>query len=463
MNLFRAAVLVFSSALAGAAAVAAPPNFIFILADDLGWTNLSVALDDRVPGARSDFHETPALEKLARRGLRFAQGYAPDALCCPTRRSIQFGQTPTRQGDDRFPARYEPVKGARLTIPRALKAADPRYRTAHYGKWDLRSDIFPEDLGYDESDGNTGNRHGDMSGKDDKWSAHHTNTDPKRIVTLTDRAVNFVRRQHAAGAPFFLQLSHYATHVDMQSRPETLAKYEAKPPGRLHREPSWAAMLEDLDSGIGRLLDEVDRLGLAGSTYVIFMADNGGVEAVPQLRNKMAHPSEDAVPRRNHPLRGGKWTLYEGGLRVPFIVAGPGVKAGARCDVPVVGWDLLPTLADLAGYRGTLPADLDGGSFRSLLADGTGRVARPREEFVFHRYATGYPHSALRVGDLKLVKVWKTEALELYDLKNDLGETTNLATLQPEKTAELHARLMTLLKSVDAEVLHGFGKKKTED
>ena len=117
MNFLRAAVLVFSSALAAAAAVAAPPNFIFILADDLGWTNLSVALDDRVPGARSDFHETPALEKLAQRGLRFTQGYSPDALCSPTRRSIQFGQTPTRQGDDRFPARYEPVKGARLTIP----------------------------------------------------------------------------------------------------------------------------------------------------------------------------------------------------------------------------------------------------------------------------------------------------------------------------------------------------------
>lgn len=446
------------------AAAVSPPNFIFILADDLGWTCLSQQMDDRVPNSRSDYHETPALEKLARSGMRFTQGYAPDALCCPTRRSLQFGQTPTRQGDERFPKNYAPAKGPRLTIPRMLKAADPRYRTAHYGKWDLRADLFPEDLGYDESDGNTGNRNGDVSSdKDSKWTEHYLNNDPKRIETLTARAVNFVQRQHAAGAPFYLQLSHYATHVDMQTREETYAKYAAKPKGRIHSHPAWAGMLADLDAGVGRLLDEVDRLGLGDRTYVIFMADNGAAEFIPPVKNKMDPPSAFRVPPRNHPLRGGKWVLYEGGIRVPFLVRGPGIRPGSQCDVPVAGWDLLPTLADLAGYPHPLPPDLDGASFRGLLANGEGAVRRPDDFLVFHRYASGYPHTAIRVGDYKLIKVWKTNALELYNLRDDLGETIDLAKKQPEKTAQLHEQLMAYLKRVDAEVLHGYGKGKRED
>ncbi len=458
------AVLAFALAGSAAAAPAAKPNFIFILTDDLGWTSLSQRMDDQVPNSKSDYHETPNLERLARAGMRFTQGYAPDALCCPTRRSIQFGQTPTRQGDDRFPQNYEPTQHPHLTIPQMLKAADPRYRTAHYGKWDLRSGIFPEDLGYDESDGNTGNNNGDFgSDKSSKWTEHFLTNDPKRIESLTARAMSFVRRNQAAGTPFYLQLSHYATHVDMQTREETYAKYLAKSLGRIHSHPAWAGMLEDLDTGIGKLMAEVDRLGLADNTYVILMADNGAAEFIPPVKNKLDHPSAFQVPPRNHPLRGGKWVLYEGGIRVPFIVRGPGIKPGSQCDVPVVGWDLLPTLADLAGYAPALPADLDGGSFRSLLAHGTGTVRRPREELIFHRYASSYPHSAIRVGDYKLLKIWKTNALELYNLKDDLGETKDLAKERPEKTQELHERLMAYLKRVDAEVLHGYGKKKSED
>ena len=463
MNLRLAFLLVVLVSIPTARA-STSPNFIFILADDLGWTSLSQRMDDRVPGSRSDYHETPALERLSSRGMRFTQGYSPDALCCPTRRSIQFGQTPTRQGDERFPKNYGLDQPARLTIPRMLKAADARYRTAHYGKWDLRSDLFPEDLGYDESDGNTGNRNGNVSSDNEsKWGTHFLNADPKRIDTLTNRAVNFVRRNHAAGTPFFLQVSHYATHVDIQTRAETLEKYEAKTRGRIHSNAAWAAMLEDLDTGIGRLLDEVDRLGLTANTYIIFMADNGAAEFIPPVKNKLDHPSVFTTPPRNTPLRGGKWVLYEGGIRVPFIISGPGVKAGSQCDVPVAGWDLLPTFADLAGYQHPLPADLDGGSFRPLLAGGRGKVARPEESMIFHRYASGYPHSAIRVGDEKLIKHWKTGALELYDLGTDLGERTDLAMQRPERVRALHEQLMTYLRRVDAEVLHGYGKATKED
>ena len=177
----------------------------------------------------------------------------------------------------------------------------------------------------------------------------------------------------------------------------------------------------------------------------------------------MDPPSAFASPARNFPLRGGKWVLYEGGVRVPFLVQGPKIKPGTQCDVPVAGWDLLPTLADLAGYSEPLPTDLDGGSLRELLESGTGSVQRARKELFFHRYAAAYPHSAIRVGDFKLVKIWKEQRLELYDLKEDLGETMDVSGKYPEKTRELHTRLMDYLKQVDAEVLHGFGKSKDED
>jgi arylsulfatase A-like enzyme len=249
----------------------------------------------------------------------------------------------------------------------------------------------------------------------------------------------------------------------MQAREATFARFAAKPRGRIHSHAAWAAMLADLDAGVGRLLAEVERLGLAETTYVILTADNGAAEFVPPVKNKMDPPSVFPVPPRNHPLRGGKWVLYEGGIRVPLVVRGPGVAPGSRCDVPVAGWDLLPTLADLAGYRDPLPGDLDGGSFRALLRDGTGSVRRSQDDLVFHRYAAGYPHSAIRVGDHKLIKLWKSGALELYNLRADPGETMNLAQREPAMTRELHDRLMAYLRRVDAEVLTGYGRPGAED
>jgi arylsulfatase A-like enzyme len=149
------------------------PNFILILSDDQGWTSSSQLMNDNIPNSKSDYFETPAIEKLAERGMRFSNGYAPCALCCPTRRSIQFAQTPMRQGDDeQFIKNYTNNPNRANSIPEILKWVNPQYRAAHYGKWDLRADIFPEDLGYDESDGNTGNRNGDVnSTKETKFTA----------------------------------------------------------------------------------------------------------------------------------------------------------------------------------------------------------------------------------------------------------------------------------------------------
>jgi arylsulfatase A-like enzyme len=462
-RLLKTALLLLIVFFTTSAAIAQRPNFIFILTDDQGWTSTSQYMDDNIPNSKSDFFETPEIEKLAERGMRFTNGYAPCALCCPTRRSIQFGQTPMRQGDDaEFKEKYFGEKRSHISIPELLKSIDPKYQTAHFGKWDLRADIFPEDLGYDESDGNTGNKNGDMnSTKESKWTDYFLNNDPKRIETLTARAINFMQRNKKSGNPFYLQVSHYATHVDMQTTEELYYKYLNKRKGEIHSNPAWAGMLESLDTGIGKIMDMIDELGIADNTYLILMADNGGVEFIPPVKNKFDHPSEFKTHPRNYPLRGGKWTLYEGGVRIPFMVIGPGIKAGSQCDIPVVGWDILPTISELAGNKKALPENLDGISFRSALQIGNqAEIKRKNDELVFHYF--GKSHSAIRVGDYKLIKFWNLNKTELYNLKDDLGELNDLSQKNTKKVEELEKQLKEYVKEVKAEgYISGLTPKKS--
>ncbi len=445
------------------------PNFVFILADDQGWTGTSAAMHPGRDDTRSGYYQTPNLKRLAEGGMRFTQGYAPAALCCPTRRSIQFGQTPARMGDDEaFEQRY-PVSNTRPTLPRVLKAANPDYRAAHFGKWDLRTDLAPEHLGYDESDGNTRNNVGSEGtnfSKEDKWRRHGVMEDPKRIFSITGRGLGFMRRAVEEGCPFYLQLSHYAVHMDMQTRQASLEACEARPKGEHHRIPAFAGMTQDLDAGIGLILDELEALGIADNTYVFYMADNGAVPWLPpDERKHLSNPSEVAEASRNHPLRAGKWTLFEGGIRVPFLVRGPGVASGAFCETPVVGWDLLPTIAALAGCPDALPEDLDGMDMGPLLHGGDARGLGGRP-LVFHRYASAYPHSAIRSGDYKLVQFWRragdgpmrwplpgyVERVQLFNIREDLGETRNLAAQMPEETNQLRAQLLGYLGQVGLDV-----------
>lgn len=430
------------------------PNFIFILADDMGWTSTSVAMDGKSPETRSDFYLTPHLEALAKQGMVFSRGYASAAICSPSRRSIQFGQSPARLGDESFKDRYHPDLSNRPTIPRILKAVDSRYVAAHYGKWDLRADIFPEDLGYDESDGDTGNSHGNMNSNSiSKWTEYYLTDDPKRIRTLTDRALNFIKRQTVAERPFFLQVSHYATHVDIQAREKTLEKHWKRDPGEVHDNPGFAAMTEDLDSGIGRILDRVRELGIEGHTYIIFMSDNGGVELIPQTKAKMIPPSEYGHKRRNYPLRGGKWTLYEGGIRVPFIVAGPGIEGGSVSDFPIVGWDIMPTVSTLAGYEGDLSEESDGVSMDAAWRNIEKAEVDAYRPLYFHRYHGSYGHSAVIRGQYKLVKHWKSGKMELFNLWEDLGETRDLSQDQSQLATEMYDLLVSYLRRVDSEII----------
>lgn len=417
------------------------PNFILIMSDDQSWVGSSAQILPDDPRTKSDYFQTPNIERLAKLGMTFTQGYSPAASCCPTRRAIQTGQTPARHEyhSDRegWPATYR----KQLNIPRMLKQADARYATAHFGKWDHRYDeITPADQGYDVSHGYTGN----ATGGSKNTGGPAAQPDPKRIDTITKDAMQFMDRCQAEGRPFYLQVSHYAVHLDIFYNQKTLERVQSDlTPGRKHTMPQFAAMTSDLDDSVGRLLDYLIEHQLLRNTYVIFMSDNGGRNTIPSAPASTVH--------RNSPLRDGKHSFYEGGVRVPFFVLGPKVKPKSVCRVPVTGLDLLPTFADLAGYADPMPAVVDGGSIRALLHnDGTGQVLRRNPYLVFHQGANRKAISAIRKGDYKLVKTWKTGRIELFDLSQDLSEAVDLAEKLPRKTDELEALLTSFLTEVGA-------------
>jgi len=460
-----------------------PPNIIFILTDDQGWADLNLPMDPAVPeGACSYFH-TPNMDRLAGKGMRFSSGYSSAPLCTPTRRSIQFGMTPARQRGTEFIGDFSP-KG-HLSIPQALKRANPSYRCAHFGKWgevisgtwkkhpeiagyqesDPDTEANPTAMGYDESDGLTSNGTGTFYHPTYRPKDAHRNwicepdADPKRTFSVTRRSIAFMDRQVREKHPFYLQVSYYAIHTAYQARQATLDKYAGKgePPRQVMA--GIAPMLDDLDTGVGQLLDAIDKLGIGENTYVFFSSDNGGEPGrMPAERQSQ--------PARNHPLRMTKQYLYEGGIRVPFIVRGPGVKAGAVCREPVAQYDLLPTFYDLAGGREPLPAEIDGGSLRPLLEDpASGAVKRMMTGLVFHRpLLKAQPHSAFRVGDFKLVITWsgpwQIARHELFNLAKDIGEKQNLAETMPGKADEMSATLIAYLKSVNAETAVAATPKK---
>jgi len=417
------------------------PNFILIMSDDQSWVGSSAKMIPNDARTCSDYFQTPNIERLARLGMTFTQGYSPAASCCPTRRAIQVGQTPARHeyhaDREGWPATYR----KQLNIPRMLKAADANYMAAHFGKWNHRYDeITPAKQGYDVSHGYTGNG----TGGSKNTGGPAAQEDPKRIDTITKDALQFIERCEADDKPFYLQVSHYAVHLDIFYNQETLDRIERKlTPGKKHAMPQFAAMTSDMDQSVGRILDYLVEHDLLKNTYLIFLSDNGGRNTIPKA-------PETSVPR-NAPLRDGKHSFYEGGVRVPFFALGPGVKAGSVCRVPVTGLDFLPTFADLAGYAKKLPANIDGGSMRPLLEnEGQGIVKRQNQFLVFHQAANRKAISAIRKGDYKLVKTWKKNRIELFDLSRDLSEASDLSTKHPDKAKELELLLDGFLSDVGA-------------
>ena len=444
-----AAASLAAGPLAGAAKTEAKkPNIILFLTDDQGWADTSVQMMADRPDTKSDFFRTPALARLAAEGMIFSNAYSPAPVCSPTRDSVVYGRTPARLHHSVLLGKAR-VRDDDPTTPRAVKGADPRYVTAHFGKWAC-SPRSPEDVGFDVSDGRTDNWHGDWQ-KVDGQKQPLPADDPKRIFSVTKRAGDFMAAQVKAGRPFYMQISHYAAHVQHSALAATVEKYRKLPRGRKCQANDYAtppparnawimlyaAMIENLDTGLKMLLDKIDELGIAGNTYVLFTSDNGGGF------------------RGNTPLRGGKASLWEGGIRVPTVVRGPGIKPGSRCAVPVAGWDFLPTFHDLAGGRAPLGDTIDGGTLRPLFENGgKGTVKRPVEGLMFHYpWFDAVPMSAVRLGGYKLVKDLNTGKSRLFNVAEDVGETKDLSKSLPAKAADLDNRLTAYLKQVDAETI----------
>lgn len=437
-----------------------PPNVVLILADDLGWSDLGCY------GA--DLHETPNLDKLAKSGIRFTDAYAA-SVCSPTRASLLTGKHYARLGitiwreasqepprDQKLipPVAVADLALSELTLAEAFHSAG--YLTAIVGKWHLGDpNHYPETQGFDINIGGT------------LWGAPQTYFFPYRGATHFGRELRYVPQLHdghegdyltdqltdealrvidrAGDRPFFLYLAHHGVHTPLEAKPELVERYEAKlKPGLRHRNSVYAAMVHSLDESVGRVLDHLDTKGLAERTIVVFLSDNGG--HVIEFQQKQITD--------NHPLRSGKGSLYEGGIRVPLIVRWPNrTSAGKRCREPVYVADMFPTLLELTGIESEQSQDtkLDGQSFATLLNKPDARLNREALFFHYpHYYPTTTPVSAVRAGDWKLLEYHEDNRLELYNLRADLAESNNLALVERDKASELRARLADWRTAVGA-------------
>ena len=424
------------------------PNFIVILTDDQGWGTTSVQIDPEVPESKSDFFETPNLERLANNGIRFTQAYSSHPNCSPSRAALLTGRSPAAlhftdivdrntgnlyEGNPMTPPTHiNNLPADEMTIPELLKAHNPQYRAAHFGKWHLNGG-GPDNHGFDASDGNTGNGRGDGTPPDD----------PKLVFSITDRAIDWIMDQVVEGKPFYLQVSHYATHLSIIYRAETKAYFDSKTPGQRHQHTGYASMLFDMDVAIGRLIDKLVELKLYENTYVIYTADNG------------TYPM-DIPANINGPIRGWKATAWEGGVRVPFIVTGPGIGHNIISREPIVGYDILPTICDLAGINtAALPSVVEGGSFAGILKGTGSTVTRPADKLVFHW--PHYQHAKFSTPDTTMIKDgfklhyrWESRKTQLFDLNSDLGENNDLARTHYQLANAMKQELMLHLADIGA-------------
>jgi arylsulfatase A-like enzyme len=400
-------------------------------------------MDPSVPESKSDFYRTPRLERFAQQGMLFSDAYAAAPNCSPSRLSLLTGKSPAQlQMTDNIdvsdaapvherldlPSSIQDIPDQERTIAEILKDADPPYATAHFGKWHLGGG-GPGRHGFERHDGATRNSEGQETGA----------YNPKNMLGITWRASAFLELQAQTGQAFYLQLSHYALHTDMAALGDTIKQYRARPRGERHDHPVHAAMTENLDQVFGQILDKLDDLGLAEHTFVIYMSDNGAY----------------ILNTNNWPLAGGKAMVREGGVRVPLLIRGPGIGQGVVSHIPVIGWDLLPTLLDLSGVGAPLPEGVEGGSLRALLEGrGAGSVVRPRELLAWHfpHYKPGKaaPQSAVRLGDYKLIEDYDTREVQLFDLREDIGEARDLSAVMPERAEAMRRRLREYLEEVGA-------------
>lgn len=439
------------------------PNIVFILADDLGWTDLGCY--------GSTYHETANIDRLAQNGMIFTHAYSASPVSSPTRASIMTGKHPSRLnitdwipgGDPQNrellgPKDLHELPLSELCLAEVFKQNN--YTTFFAGKWHLGDEgYFPEDQGFDYNFG--GHHRGSPPGG--YYSPYNnpklTDGPDGEYLTdrLTDESIKFIKKNKDSA--FFLYLSYYTVHTPIQANKNYIDKYKNKLSGiqdslvRLLPEhngqtvqnqanPAYASMIHSMDNNVGRLLETLNKLGLSDNTIIIFTSDNGGLST---LRRGVA-------PTSVKPLRAGKGWCYEGGIRIPLIIKKPGMKkAGSLSDIPVVSYDLYPSILDMAGLENLPQQHKDGISILPLL-NGKRDINRDAIFWHFPHYhgSAWTPGSAILMDNWKLINFYETKTIELYNLNNDIGERTDLSEKYPEKLSQLKRKLNEMLQETES-------------
>jgi len=409
------------------------PNVLVILIDDMGWRDVGYA--------GNPFVESPRIDALAHNGMRFSQGYSSAPNCAPTRACLLTGQYTPRHGvytviDDRHApgsphqkilatdSKPELATEAK-TLPECFR--DGGHVTGMVGMWNLgrgvRGPCTPDGQGFTFS-----RQPKEMGFEND---AYHDANGRDLNDAMAEEACQFIKSN--AAKPWFLYFAPHAVHAPFDPDPKLLEKYRAKPqvPGK-EFDPELAATVEGIDRSIGYILDTLKQLDLGKRTYILFTSDNGG------------------TPPYLAPLKGGKGALYEGGIRVPLAISGPGIKPESTSDVPVLSMDLFPTALDLASAKPPAEVTLDGRSIKPLLL-GNGPFQRDAVFWHFPCYTGRYgPGSAMRSGRYKLIEFFESQTFELYDLSADPGESTDIIARVPELSKSLQSKLRAWQDSISA-------------
>ena len=433
------------------------PNVVFILVDDLGWTDLG--------SYGSDLYQSPNIDRLANEGVSFTNSYSSCTVCSPTRASIVTGKYPARNNitdwieGHKYPwaklnvpdwTMYLPTE--EYTMAEAFK--DAGYKTAHFGKWHLgeKEENWPENHGFDVNIGgwkkgspNLNKKKG-TNGYFSPYGNPRLKDGPAEEY-LTERLSNEVLNyiDENADEPFFINFWLYNVHTPLQAKKDKIDKYKelANPEAR-HQNPKYAAMVEHTDDAVGKIINKLKEKGLYDNTIIIFSSDNGG----------LIGKSKKAVTS-NAPLRTGKGDIYEGGVRIPTIIFAPNKTAkGIKIDEPIISMDYYPTLMELAGISSekTKKQTVDGKSLASLILD---NKSLERDAIYWHyphyHQEGGVPYSSIRYDDFKLIQNFENNSFELYNLRNDMGESDNVIEKYPEEFKLMKDKLETWRQDVSAQ------------
>jgi arylsulfatase A len=432
-------------------------NVVFIMVDDLGWSDLGCY--------GNGYYKTPSIDRLAADGMRFTDAYAACNVCSPTRAAIMTGKYPARLlltqwlPAGRWSASENKLKEARyisnlpleeVTIAEALRESG--YRTGFIGKWHLGTQeyYYPEHQGFDV---NIAGRDYGAPGSyfypfEGTWKIPTTGKlqqKPSPLAgkegdyltdRLADEAERFIREN--SSKPFFLMLSHYAVHTPLQGKPEKIARYKKIAADKRRGKPSYAAMVESVDDSVGRIMQTLRELEIDRNTLIIFTSDNGGFAGATD----------------NSPLRANKGSNYEGGIRVPLVVCWPGrIQPGSISKAPVISTDFYPTILEATGQPARPHQHLDGKTLVPILS-GAGGIDRDAIYWHYPHYnehPNNFPSGAIRAGEWKLIESFETSKLSLYHLGADISETRDLAESESKRVAELHARLRHWRDAVGAD------------